>query len=101
MSNVNKKFKFHSDAGHGWLAVKISLIKQLGLTYEISPYSYVKGQTAYLEEDSDRSKFVIAYRAKYGCEPEIDELPSKDRSPIRSFERFEPFNVVDQTYNSY
>ena len=43
----------HSDPGHGWLAVKLSEIKMLGIETDISEFSYIKGKTAYLEEDCD------------------------------------------------
>jgi hypothetical protein len=52
----------HSDPGHAWLAVKLSEIKMLGIETEISSYSYVKGKTAYLEEEIDalrRNKDII------------------------------------------
>lgn len=81
-------FKFHSDAGHGWLAVKLNVLKELGLMDYVTIYSKRKGQTAYLEEDCDMAMFIRHYTAKYGVEPKIDQLPSKDRSPIRSYEGF-------------
>jgi hypothetical protein len=83
------RFNFHSDSGHGWLAVKLDLIRELGLASQISVYSYMKGKTAYLEEDSDATKFVNAFKAKFGIEPKIRDLVPQDRSPIRSMKRFE------------
>ena len=81
-------FNFHSDSGHGWLAVKNSLIRELGLASEISPYSYMQGQSSYLEEDCDLSKFLTAFKEKFGFEPKIKHLPQKEYSPIRSFKSF-------------
>lgn len=81
-------FNFHSDAGHGWLAVKNCLIRELGLADKISHYSYMQGKSSYLEEDSDAPKFIAAFKAKFGTEPRITDLDSKDYSPIRSFKRF-------------
>lgn len=81
-------FNYHSDAGHGWLAVKLTLVRELGLAKEISQYSYMQGQSAYLEEDCDMAKFITAFKAKFGFEPQINELNPKDRSMIRSFKRF-------------
>lgn len=81
-------FKFHSDAGHGWLAVKICLVRELGLASDISCFSYMQGKTAYLEEDCDTHKFIKAFTEKFGFAPVIKELQSKNRSPIRSFNRF-------------
>lgn len=81
-------FNFHSDAGHGWLAVKKDLVRELGLIPQISQYSYMQGQTAYLEEDGDVFKFLQAFRARFGCEPQIKDLEPRDNSPIRSMKRF-------------
>ena len=49
---------FHSDPSHGWLAVKLDELKMLGITQDISNFSYVKGKTAYLEEDCDAPKWL-------------------------------------------
>jgi len=82
------KFNFHSDAGHGWLAVKNCLVRELGLATQISQCSYMQGQSSYLEEDCDMSKVINAFTAKFGFAPTIVHLDSKNYSPIRSFKRF-------------
>lgn len=64
------KFKFYCDPGHGWLAVKRTLLDELGIAHLISPYSYAKGGTVYLEEDCDASVFFKAYKDLHGSEPE-------------------------------
>ena len=78
--------KFYSDAGHGWFAVKTSELRDLGILEDITHYSYQKGGTTYLEEDSDASKYVksmalrgitVGFNYKY-----------TDRSPIRSYAPF-------------
>jgi len=79
----------HSDPGHAWLAVKLSEIKMLGIETEISSYSYVKGKTAYLEEDCDAGKFINAMRAK-GIEVEVKDGACRERSPIRYFKSYSP-----------
>jgi hypothetical protein len=79
----------HSDPGHAWLAVKLSEIKMLGIETEISSYSYVKGKTAYLEEDCDAGKFIQAMRAK-GIEVEVKDGSCRERSPIRYFKSYSP-----------
>jgi hypothetical protein len=80
---------FHSDNGHGWLAVKLSELKMLGIENKISSYSYVKGKTAYLEEDCDASAFIRAAEAR-GITVEVRSGPQRDRSPIRSFQSYKP-----------
>ena len=78
---------FHSDSGHGWLAVKLNELKMLGIQADISDYSFVKGKTAYLEEDVDAMKFINAAKAK-GITVELKNSPPRDNSPIRYFKRY-------------
>ena len=82
-------FNFHSDSGHGWLAVKKTLVRELGLASEISEYSYMQGQSTYLEEDGDMSKFLTRFKEVFGIEPNIKELEQRNgQSVIRSMKRF-------------
>jgi hypothetical protein len=78
---------FHSDPSHGWMAVKLEELKMLGIESKISEYSYVKGKTAYLEEDVDAVTFINAAKDK-GITVELKEGPQRDRSPIRSFKSY-------------
>ena len=48
-----KTYKFYCDPGHGWMAVKVQELHELGIMFKISSYSYLRGKTAYLEEDCD------------------------------------------------
>lgn len=80
---------FHSDPGHAWLAVKLSEIKMLGIEHDISSFSYVKGKTAYLEEDCDAGKFIEAMKSK-GIDVEVKQGAVRDRSPIRYFKSYSP-----------
>jgi hypothetical protein len=83
---MNKIFKFYADAGHGWMAVKISDLNKVGLyLIDISNYSYIRGKTVYLEEDGDAAKFFKAYEATYGEAPKYVENYT-ERSPIRSYD---------------
>ena len=83
----SKVYIFHSDAGHGWLAVKAAELIEHSLFGEISSYSYQRGQTVYLEEDSDAPKFLSALKAK-GIEYKIRQAMYRERSPIRSYARY-------------
>ena len=51
-----QSFVFISDPGHGWLVVPLSLVRASGA--KISPYSYIRGNMAYLEEDCDAGAFT-------------------------------------------
>lgn len=55
-----KTYTYFTDPGHGWLRVKKSELQELGIANKISPYSYMRGNHAYLEEDCDMAKFMQA-----------------------------------------
>jgi len=84
---MSKKYVFHTDAGHGWLAVKRKELDELGILDKVSPYSYQKGGTVYLEEDCDASLFMDAKEAK-GEKVEIRHGRECDCSAIRSYQGF-------------
>jgi hypothetical protein len=86
--NHEKLYKFYSDAGHGWLAVKRDELVELNLLNSISTYSYQRGKTVYLEEDCDMSKFIDARRVKIRLDEKYTE-----RSPIRSYDSFKANTV--------
>ncbi len=83
---MDKTFNFHSDCGHGWLAVKIADLGKVNLPLnDISNYSFVRGKTVYLEEDCDAPKFIKAYEATYGTSMKYVEKHTS-RSTIRSYD---------------
>ena len=53
----NKVFRAYTDPGHGWIAVKRNVLDILNIADKITPFSYQKGHTVYLEEDCDASLF--------------------------------------------
>ena len=87
-----KVYKFYSDPGHGWLAVKRQELIELGILNDISAYSYQRGKTVYLEEDGDATRFIHACVRKGLCATVKDfryETKYTNRvSPIRSYEGF-------------
>jgi hypothetical protein len=66
-----------------------SELVRLGIDGGISDFSYQKGDTIYLEEDSDMNKFLTAYIDYYGCRPKIVEKESVNYSKIRNYERYD------------
>ena len=85
--------KFYSDPGHGWVAVKLKELYELGIMNEISSYSYYKGKTAYLEEDRDYGVYAHAL-ARQG-KTLMPKVKNSDKSsPIRSYNRY-PINMID------
>lgn len=81
-------YRMISDPGHGWLEVPRSLLAALGIANAISPYSYVRGNMAYLEEDCDYSLFLEVYRREHGHDPEIAEHPVNHEATIRRYARY-------------
>ena len=93
------------DGGHGWFAVKRSLLKELDLMTKISSCSYQKGETVYLEEDCDAALFFDAYAKKQtGVSPKDNSWEGwqtisqslfdikksySDNSPVRKYPRFQ------------
>ena len=65
------KYIFFNDPGHAWLRVKRAELAELGISREISSYSYQMGIYVYLEEDCDAGVFL---RAKYGKDISFREL---------------------------
>lgn len=92
MNKTEGKYTFthFSDPAHGWLRVRLSLVKRLGILPQITPYSYIKGQTLYLEEDMDMTLFLSTFKAKMGYEPTIIEKGYEYGGPstIRSYDHF-------------
>lgn len=88
-----KHLNYFSDPGHSWLAVKLDMLHILGIVDKISAFSYVKGRTAYLEEDVDAPVFIKAYEKRFG-KIMFNEKYS-DKSPIRSYRSYSVDGVTD------
>ena len=80
-------FVFHTDNAHGWLEVDWTELKRLSLNpSDFSKYSYRRGNTFFLEEDRDATKFLLAWEAKHKRKPVFDERHQAN-SFIRDLER--------------
>lgn len=80
-------YNFHTDPGHGWIEVPMSELERLGIASKISPYSYRKDATAFLEEDCD---FATFYQAKeeLGELVEYKTIHTNSDSFVRRLQRF-------------
>lgn len=88
---VKPTYKFYSDSGHGWLAVKRQELIDMGILHKITHYSYQRGATVYLEEDCDATTFFNAKGLNTHGDIRLTmNLIEKhcNRSPIRSYESF-------------
>ena len=94
----DKTHRFYSDAGHGWIAVKISDCFLLGIAHKITPYSYVRGLTAYLEEDCDMPMYIAAYKELTGSDGiKHAHTDHGQSSIIRSYGRWN-YSKVEQVH---
>jgi hypothetical protein len=55
---VQTSYVYHQDSGHGWLAVPIQELRDLGIAERITSWSYINKETAFLEEDLDLGTFL-------------------------------------------
>lgn len=91
-NTIEKKYKFFSDPGHGWMEVDRSELKQLGIENQISDYSYQKDDKVYLEEDCDAPLFL---QKKFGSldnhsDSVLDWHEIQGQSEIRGFKSYQP-----------
>jgi len=84
-----RKFKFHYDAGHGWLKVHALDLLDIDLTPEdFSRFSYRDGEWLYLEEDLDAGTFIREWERKSGGFMKIvAHIDDGYNSPIRNLPR--------------
>jgi hypothetical protein len=89
-----KTYIFHEDPGHGWLAVKLKELQDLNIVDKISSCSYIRGKTAYLEEDCDLSIFMEA-REKAGKPLNINDTKRsfQEHTPIRGYDLYDSSEV--------
>jgi hypothetical protein len=73
MSEISARLTFISDPGHGWLKIPLPEIAALGIEGQISPYSFIEGEFAYLEEDCDCTRYLEARETQGLPRPEIAE----------------------------
>lgn len=87
-TNKTLSFKYYSDPGHGWVKVPHALLARLGIADNITPWSYTRGEYAYLEQDSDLSTFHNAMLAK-AITPRYISSSTRDKSSkIRSYDSY-------------
>ncbi len=84
MLEISPHLTFISDPGHGWLRVPLADIVALGIEGDISPYSFIDGRYAYLEEDCDYTVFIDA------CTAQDIPLPDMQNQYVDRFDRGQP-----------
>ena len=76
-----------ADPGHAWARFPKARLVKLGIADKITPYSYMRGDYAYLEEDCD-ADLLMLYLTCNNIPHEVVEGKFVERSPIRSYDRF-------------
>lgn len=88
---MKSTFTYYNDPGHGWLAVPRSLVIELGIERQISPYSYQRGETVYLEEDRDAGIFIQRWNeANPGKDINTPARHANRESRIRNYADYRP-----------
>jgi hypothetical protein len=87
---------YYQDPGHGWVKVNKKVLNDLSIADDISAYSYMRGDFAYLEEDCDLSRLMAAAQAA-GITVKLREYCSRERSSkIRSYEAYKPKSDIEK-----
>lgn len=99
---MRKSFTMYSDPSHGWLKVKETEVKEVGVEKLITGFSHVRGEYVYLEEDSDAPCFVGAYEKKYGFKPTIVSKYTDRQSRVRKYGWYDGGDVdlINEKYHS-
>lgn len=71
MKTIKSKLTFIHDPSHGWLEVPMKDVNALGIRADISCHSFIDGDNAYLEEDSDCGVYFQAVERAGVPSPEI------------------------------
>jgi hypothetical protein len=82
-----KSFQVISDASHGWVKVPLVELDRLAIQDQISEYSYVKGNFAFLEEDADAGVFIEARKAE-GNIVKLKEIVRESCRKIRNYDTY-------------
>jgi len=89
----NLKLNYFTDPGHGWVSVKLQTLKDLGIADKVSHYSYIRGLSAYLEEDCDLGLLYQACDSR-GLKIDLTTKHTNKRSPIRSYATYKAGSVA-------
>ena len=95
-----KKYDMYEDPGHAWCKIPKKELEELGIANEISGYSYMRGDYAYLEEDGDFSKFFYALEKKHNVKIDINEFVrvhfSNKQSKIRGYAPYKVYSKDEE-----
>ena len=85
---MSKTYIFTEDPGHGWLRVPLAELEPI--KDQISSYSYINGNYAYLEEDCDAGKFMLHKWGSYEEAHKHIKCNHVEKTRIKSSEPYPP-----------
>ena len=97
MAKLRNTFDLVTDASHGWLKVPVSELERLNIVEDITTFSYVRNDMAYLEQDADMATFLTAREAEGKPVTKIKEHSRNGQSRIRKYAMFGGDRVITKT----
>jgi len=97
MAKLRNTFDLVTDASHGWLKVPVSELERLNIVEDITTFSYVRNDMAYLEQDADMATFLKAREAEGKPVTKIKEHNRNGQSRIRKYAMFGGDRVITKT----
>lgn len=85
----------YNDPSHGWVKVSIDTLRRLNLINEISSYSYINNNHAYLEEDCDLS-LLIKRLEEFNIRYKFNNHYANKSSKIRSYEYYSKDKAINR-----
>ena len=90
MPTISTTLTFIEDPGHGWLRVPLADVAALGIAEEITPYSFIDNDYAFLEEDCDYGTFMNA------CQAQNMPVPDMKTEYVSYFDRSQASFTLDR-----
>jgi len=97
MAKLRNTFDLVTDASHGWLKVPVAELERLNIVEDITTFSYVRNDMAYLEQDADMATFLKAREAEGKPVTKIKEHSRNGQSRIRKYAMFGGDRVITKT----
>ena len=97
MAKLRNTFDLVLDSSHGWLKVPVSELERRNIVEDITTYSYVRNDVAYLEQDVDMATFLNAREAEGNPVTKIKEHARNGQSRIRKYAMFGGDRIITKT----
>lgn len=90
-----RTFINYSDPSHAWLRVPLKDVIKFGLTNKITSYSYINGNYAYLEEDSDAPLFLETLKFNGITDYKIVDKFTDKATFVRTYDPYSPETALN------